>query len=140
MNIKPSNSFFNRAALETGLEHLLYKCGHCLVTLTISECSLTITERSLWIISKTCPQLQSLFYHSIEFPPTSPSIWSLTNGCTKLQSLHLPPTTDNELGQLFNDSCLEHISQGFPLLCHLTVGGQRLTTNGLIKLGNKFCN
>lgn len=124
-----------RAGLEVGLDILLRKCGQGLISLTISECSLLITERSLWIISNRCPHLESLCYYSTEYPLIPESIWCLTNGCTKLQSLHIIPTTERELSQKFNDQCLHHISSGFPILTHITIGGVGVSLKGIFQLG-----
>lgn len=125
----------SRAGLEVGLKSLLQQCGQYIKTISISECSLLLTERCLWLISIYCPHLISLWYHSEEFPATSESLWSLANGCVKLQQLHLPPTEDEELVYRFNNDCLHHINQGFPLLSHLTLGGNGITLQGLVQLG-----
>ena len=125
----------SRAGLEVGLKSLLQQCGQYIKTISISECSLLLTERCLWLISIYCPHLISLWYHSEEFPATSESLWSLANGCVKLKQLHLPPTEDEELVYRFNNDCLRHINQGFPLLSHLTLGGNGITLQGLVQLG-----
>lgn len=130
------SSFPYRGGLEVGLKVLLDTCGFHLQSLSINQCPLMLTETSLWIISTNCPHLLSLSYHSQEFPPTPESVWSLSNGCHGIQSLHLYPSQDLELDSAcFTDKCLYHISKGFPLLTHLTVGGVGITTNALLRLG-----
>lgn len=123
-----------KAGLEAGLKALLSKAGSSLLSLSISQCPLRITERSLWITSFTCPSLSFLLYQSEEFPPTPESIWSLSNGCPRIQSLHLYPTEDDELDKQYNDRVLYHVGRGFPLLVELTIGGQGLTIAGITQL------
>lgn len=116
---------------------LLASAGPSLLSLSLSQCPLLITERCLWLASFTSPSLLSLLYQSEEFPPTPESVWSLSNGCPRLQSLHLYPTMDNELDKQFNDRTLHHVGKGFPLLSELTIGGQGLTITGITQL-SKF--
>ncbi|XP_011404088.1 PREDICTED: F-box only protein 41-like [Amphimedon queenslandica] len=127
-----------KAGLEAGLKALLSKAGPSLLSLSISQCPLRITERSLWITSFTSPSLVFLLYQSEEFPPTPESIWSLSNGCPRIQSLHLYPTEDEELDKQYNDRVLYHIGKGFPLLTELTIGGQGLTISGITQLMSRL--
>ena len=113
------------------MDALLSQCGPSLTSLTISECSLLLTERCLWLASKCCSSLTSLVYSSNEFPATPESLWSLANGCTGLRELDLRPSEDSEIRRRFTDKCLNVVSVGFPLLTHLTIGGERLTIEGI---------
>lgn len=129
-----------KAGLEPGLNEVLSQCGRNLKYLTISECSLLITERCLWLIGIYCSNLQKLLYHSNEFPPTPESIWSLANGCTQLKELHLIPSDDPEIMTRFNDKCLVNIARGFPLLTSLTIGGTSITMQGLVNIATSVKN
>lgn len=124
-----------RASLEPGLNVVLSQCGSTLTQLIISECSLLITERCLWIVSKYCTNLKEFVYNSNEFPATVESLWSLANSCTGLRELHLYPPNDSVNQQQFNDRCLHIISNGFPVLSSITIGGSGLTITGIGKLG-----
>ena len=90
-----------------------------------------LTERCLWLVSRSCSSLSSLVYSSNEFPATPESLWSLANGCTGLRELDLRPSEDSEIRKRFTNKCLTVISAGFPLLTHLTIGGERLTIEGI---------
>ena len=129
-----------RASLEPGLNQLLVQCSTHITSLAISECSLLLTERSFWLISKYCTNLASLVYNSNEFPVTSNSLWSLANGCTGLKELHLYPSSDAEINQRFDDKCLQIIAIGFPMLQGLTIGGSNITVLGISNIGNITSN
>ena len=82
-----------RASLEPALNTFLSRCGSSLISLHISECSLVLTERCLWLASIHCPNLAYCHYSSEEFPATPESVWALACGCICLKvhqtSVHL---------------------------------------------------
>lgn len=120
-----------RGALECGLSVLLHACASSLLSLSITNCSLLLTERSLWLASSLCPQLLHLHYTSEEFPPTPASIWCLASGCPHLLTLSLPPSLHSEMVERFTDACLQQISLGFPHLQCVRLGGSAISVNGL---------
>ena len=91
--------------------------------------------RVLWLASMHCPNLQCLTYCSDEFPPTSNSLWSLANGCRHLRYLNIPPVLGSPNAYCFNDACLLVIGHSWPGLVSLSIGGNSISTKGLVDIG-----
>lgn len=93
-----------------------------------------LTDRVFWLASVHCPSLQRLTYCSDEFPPSSPSLWSLANGCRGILSLTFPPILSSSEASGFDDGCLSVIAHSWPHLTSLSVGGTRITLNGIAEI------
>ncbi|XP_068745491.1 uncharacterized protein [Montipora capricornis] len=119
--------------LERGLEFLLKAAGSSLLRLHIEDCGVYITDRCLATASCYCRELQEINYISDSFPACPEALWALW-GCRKLRNLSVPPMFPCLHSGRFNDRSLEMISNCWPNLRQLSVGGPGITSAGLIHI------
>lgn len=108
-----------RSSLEPGLEALLRSAGGSLLHLSVSECPDILTERTLWLSSCYCRNLEIVTYRCVcclshvwliyltsvsafltvcvlcrssSHPPTQEVLWALGAGCRNISSLHVAPS------------------------------------------------
>lgn len=125
-----------KGSLEEGVASLLASSGPALLSLSITECNLMITNRVLWLAGVHCPHLQSLTYSSEEFPPSSEALWALAQGARHIQYLYLPPYITSPHPQL-TDHSLSTLASSWPYLLGLCVGGSDITVAGLAEVARR---
>lgn len=105
--------------MEPGLEALLRSAGGSLLHLSVSQCPNVLTERTLWLASCYCRNLETLTYRSVSHrlhdllelfrsesafptvcvlrrssshPPTQEVLWALGAGCRNISTLQVAPS------------------------------------------------
>ncbi|XP_041821698.1 F-box only protein 41-like [Chelmon rostratus] len=123
-----------RGSVEPGVEALLRSAGGSLLHLSVSQCPHILTDRTLWLASCYCRNLQTLTYRSSSDPPGQEVLWALGAGCRNISSLQVAPTHPCQQPARFGNRCLQTIGRCWPHLCSLSVGGAGCGTLGLVAL------
>ncbi|XP_041842103.1 F-box only protein 41-like [Melanotaenia boesemani] len=121
-----------RGIVEPGMEALLRSAGGSLLHLSISQCPHVLTDRTLWLASCYCRNLQTLTYRSSSDPPGQEVLWALGAGCRSISSLQVAPAFPCQQPTRFSNRCLQTIGRCWPHLRLLGVGGAGCSTQGLV--------
>ncbi|XP_070978444.1 F-box only protein 41-like [Oncorhynchus clarkii lewisi] len=120
-----------RGSLEGGVEALLRSAGGSLMVLRVSHCPHVLTDRSLWLASCYCRNLQHLTYRSSSDPMGHEVVWALGAGCRNMTSLQVAPLHPCQQPTRFSNRCLQTIGRCWPHLRVLSVGGAGCSIQGL---------
>ncbi|XP_052316665.1 F-box only protein 41-like [Oncorhynchus keta] len=120
-----------RGCLEGGVEALLRSAGGSLMVLRVSHCPHVLTDRSLWLASCYCRNLQHLTYRSSSDPMGHEVVWALGAGCRNMTSLQVAPLHPCQQPTRFSNRCLQTIGRCWPHLRVLSVGGAGCSIQGL---------
>uniref|UniRef100_A0A8C7UYX4 F-box domain-containing protein n=1 Tax=Oncorhynchus mykiss TaxID=8022 RepID=A0A8C7UYX4_ONCMY len=120
-----------RGCLEGGVEALLRSAGGSLMVLRVSHCPHILTDRSLWLASCYCRNLQHLTYRSSSDPMGHEVVWALGAGCRNMTSLQVAPLHPCQQPTRFSNRCLQTIGRCWPHLRVLSVGGAGCSIQGL---------
>uniref|UniRef100_A0A673WFF7 F-box protein 41 n=1 Tax=Salmo trutta TaxID=8032 RepID=A0A673WFF7_SALTR len=120
-----------RGCLEGGVEAMLRSAGSCLMVLRVSHCPHVLTDRSLWLASCYCRNLQHLTYRSSSDPMGHEVVWALGAGCRNMTSLQVAPLHPCQQPARFSNRCLQTIGRCWPHLRVLSVGGAGCNIQGL---------
>ncbi|XP_017165853.1 F-box only protein 41-like [Poecilia reticulata] len=121
-----------RGSVEPGLEALLRSAGGSLLLLSVSRCPHILTDRTLWMASCYCRNLQTLTYRSSSDPVGQEVLWVLGAGCRNISSLQVAPSHPSQQPTRFGNRCLQTIGRCWPRLRCLSVGGAGCSTQGLV--------
>uniref|UniRef100_A0A665U2Y2 Si:ch73-290k24.5 n=1 Tax=Echeneis naucrates TaxID=173247 RepID=A0A665U2Y2_ECHNA len=121
-----------RGVLESGVEALLRSAGGSLLHLSVSQCPHVLTDRTLWLASCYCRNLQTLTYRSSSDPLGQEVLWALGAGCRNIISLQVAPAHPCQQHTRFGNRCLQTIGRCWPHLRSLSVGGAGCGTQGLV--------
>ncbi|XP_035986090.1 F-box only protein 41-like [Fundulus heteroclitus] len=121
-----------RGSVEPGVEALLRSAGGSLLHLSISQCPHILTDRTLWMASCYCRNLQTLSYRSSSDPVGQEVLWALGAGCRNISRLQVAPAHPSQQPTRFGNRCLQTIGRCWPRLCCLSVGGAGCSTQGLV--------
>ncbi|KAM7376841.1 hypothetical protein PAMA_013553 [Pampus argenteus] len=120
-----------RGSMEPGVEALLRSAGGSLLQLSISQCPHILTDRTMWLASCYCRNLNTLLYRSSSDPLGHEVLWALGAGCRSISSLQVAPAHPCQQSTRFGNRCLQTIGRCWPHLCSLSVGGAGCGTQGL---------
>ncbi|XP_053717222.1 F-box only protein 41-like [Synchiropus splendidus] len=123
-----------RGSLEPGLEALLRSAGGSLFHLSIAQCPDILTDRSMWLVSCYCRNLNTLVYRSSTDPLGQEVLWALGASCRSICSLHVAPSHPCLQSTHFGSRCLQMIGRCWPHLRSLSVGGAGCGTQGLVSV------
>ncbi|XP_035531043.1 F-box only protein 41-like [Morone saxatilis] len=123
-----------RGSVESGVEALLRSAGGSLLHLSVSQCPHILTDRTLWLASCYCRNLQTLTYRSSSDPLGQEVLWALGAGCRNISSLQVAPAHPCQQPTRFGNRCLQTIGRCWPHLRSLSVGGVGCGTQGLVAL------
>ncbi|KAM3857460.1 F-box only protein 41-like [Diretmus argenteus] len=123
-----------RGILEAGVEALLRSAGGSVLYLSVSQCPHILTDRTLWLASCYCRNLQTLIYRSSSDPLGQEVLWALGAGCRNISSLQVAPTHPCQQPTRFGNRCLQMIGRCWPHLRSLSVGGAGCGTQGLVSV------
>ncbi|XP_043954350.1 F-box only protein 41-like isoform X3 [Gambusia affinis] len=121
-----------RGSVEPGVEALLRSAGGSLLHLSVSQCPHILTDRTLWMASCYCRNLQTLTYRSSSDPVGQEVLWALGAGCRNICSLQVAPAHPSQQPTRFGNRCLQTIGRCWPHLRCLSVGGAGCNTQGLV--------
>ncbi|MEQ2255176.1 hypothetical protein ILYODFUR_011102 [Ilyodon furcidens] len=121
-----------RGSVEPGVEALLRSAGGSLLHLSISQCPHILTDRTLWMASCYCRNLQTLTYRSSSDPVGQEVLWALGAGCRNISRLQVTPAHPSQQPTRFGNRCLQTIGRCWPRLISLSVGGASCSTQGLV--------
>ncbi|XP_029932700.1 F-box only protein 41-like [Myripristis murdjan] len=121
-----------RGSLEVGVEAVLRSAGGSVLHLSVSQCPHILTDRTLWLASCYCRNLQTLTYRSSSHPPGQEVLWALGAGCRNISSLQVAPIHPCQQPTRFGNRCLQTIGRCWPHLRSLSVGGAGCGTQGLV--------
>uniref|UniRef100_A0A3B4T3L1 F-box protein 41 n=1 Tax=Seriola dumerili TaxID=41447 RepID=A0A3B4T3L1_SERDU len=123
-----------RGSVEPGVEALLRSAGGSLLHLSVSQCPHILTDRTLWLASCYCRNLQTLTYRSSSDPLGQEVLWALGAGCRNISSLQVAPAHPCQQPTRFGNRCLQTIGRCWPHLHSLSVGGAGCGTQGLVSV------
>ncbi|XP_047442039.1 F-box only protein 41-like [Mugil cephalus] len=123
-----------RGSLEPGVEALLRSAGGSLLHLSVSQCPHVLTDRTLWLVSCYCRNLQTLTFRSSSDPVSQNVLWALGAGCRSIISLQVAPSHPCQHPTRFGDGCLQTIGRCWPRLHSLAVGGASCSTQALVSV------
>ncbi|XP_038126828.1 F-box only protein 41-like isoform X1 [Cyprinodon tularosa] len=121
-----------RSSVEPGVEALLRSAGGSLLHLSVSQCPHMLSDRTLWMASCYCRNLQTLTYRSSSDPVGQEVLWALGAGCRSISRLHVAPAHPSQQPTRFGKRCLQTIGRCWPHLRSLSVGGAGCSTQGLV--------
>ncbi|XP_026178086.1 F-box only protein 41-like isoform X2 [Mastacembelus armatus] len=121
-----------RGSVEPGVEALLRSAGGSLFHLSVSQCPHILSDRTLWLASCYCRNLQTLTYRSSSDPLGHEVLWALGAGCRNIISLQVAPDQPCQQPTRFGNRCLQTIGRCWPHLHSLGVGGAGCGTQGLV--------
>ncbi|XP_062301174.1 F-box only protein 41, partial [Scomber scombrus] len=120
-----------RGSVEPGVEALLRSAGGSLLHLSVTQCPHILTDRTMWLASCYCRNLNTLTYRSSSDPLGHEVLWALGAGCRNISSLQVAPAHPCQQPTRFGNRCLQTIGRCWPLLRSLCVGGGGCGTQGL---------
>lgn len=129
-----------KGAMEKPLESILRTSQTNLTSVSVINCGVHLTERTLWLVSCHCPLLEEFAYISNTYPASPEAIWSLGAGCRRLNTLIIPPVFPSNNSHKFSDHCLSIIGKCWIELKILCIGGTSVTLKGLVAIAQRCQN